>query len=1201
MMDKTKMFTCCQINLHRSRVASSELNSRSENVVFITEPFTANNHVRLLNRSHTRVLAHDGPHRPRAALRIDQAVQPWMVSNLCSPDLCVAAIKVEGKLTYVASLYLDINLDVEYQPFLRLIEACQRDSIPLIVAMDSNAHSPLWGSAERNGRGENLEDILLSRNLTVMNHGCVPTFKTVRAESVIDVTVMNAHAMNNLNLTEWRVCTEESFSDHRYIKFNLGRYEPQTEQYRNIRKADWELFQVLLDTQTLPEIREDGSNLDDCALALEQLIQKALDEACPLKRAVGRPPNPWWTPELDRLRSETVRLSQKCHRSDEDWQSYRDSRRHLAREIRKAKRVSWREFCNKAETAKDISKIIKILRPKPQAGIGLFHQGGRPLTPSETLNNLMDAHFLESTRVDDDEIVEAAPVRFFTDTESEKFDKYVSINKVAKSFKSFGSHKAPGPDGFKPLVLQKLTPGLYHYIAVLYRLAVKTGYAPKVWRKMKVVFLPKAGKTDYGSAKSYRPITLSNFLLKGLERLIQWYISDKIVTNPLFAQHAYTTGRSCDTALSEVVDFIEKNNYRKQHVLAVSLDCSGAFDRIKFDSAEEAMSDMGIPSNIRAFYKHVLEERTVTADLQGERIKRKPKRGSPQGGVLSPLIWNLIMHGILSQFKGKAIKVVGYADDIILLVAGKDPNTLVSLMNKALHKVLRWGQANGLVFNPTKTCAVRFSQCKRFSKWEPIVMDGTEVMYDSSMKYLGVTLQSHLTWGTHVHERVKKATATLNLANAAIGQKWGFNPERALWVYTAMARSVVTYGALVWAQDITDTIKGRLTRLQRKALLGMCHSMRSTPSAGMEVVLGVQPLDIYNRLTAALARVRTRRLLIDGWDGLGSLKKGHRRKLDDIVNLYCDPYLPVDAQVLRRLWLENETVEEPDLKLYTDGSKMEGGITGAGWAACHGDTVIAEESTYLGTDASVFQAEITAIEHAVRWVLECCDPGTNVMIYSDSQAAIKAIFKETVTSKTVQACKEIIIQAKENQRIGIEWIKGHADYTGNELADYLARKGAEMICYSVAPEVPLPTSTVKQRVKDHFLAEWQNRWIQSDDCRQSKIFFPKVDGKKVKKLSKLKRDTLNLLVQVGTGHALVGYHLGKWTALNDTCELCLEDEESIEHLYFECPALARMRFEMEALDNDKTIERKLVNYFNVVTLRDLFSSRSSELRESDGI
>ncbi len=88
----------------------------------------------------------------------------------------------------------------------------------------------------------------------------------------------------------------------------------------------------------------------------------------------------------------------------------------------------------------------------------------------------------------------------------------------------------------------------------------------------------------------------------------------------------------------------------------------------------------------------------------------------------------------------------------------------------------------------------------------------------------------------------------MNLANAAIGLKWGFNPERALWVYTAMVRSVVSYGALVWSPRVTTTIKNKLNSLQRKALLSMSSSMRSTPTAGMEMVLGLIPLDLHAQL-----------------------------------------------------------------------------------------------------------------------------------------------------------------------------------------------------------------------------------------------------------------------------------------------------------------------------------------------------------------
>ena len=859
--------------------------------------------------------------------------------------------------------------------------------------------------------------------------------------------------------------------------------------------------------------------------------------------------------------------------------------------------MCWRKFCTEAESIKDIAKIVKILKPKPQVGISLFNYQGRTLTPSETLGNLMDTHFIESVggSTDEDNEVEAVSNRF-DDVNTYSFVDYIDPQKVRVSLASFGPLKAAGPDGLKPLALQKLTDKLILYITSIYRTCVFKGYAPKVWRAMKVVFLPKVGKKDYGQAKSYRPITLSNFLLKGLERLVQWYANDHLLVEPLHAQHAYTVGKSCDSAISEVVDFIESNNYRGNHVIAVSLDCSGAFDRIKFDSAEEAMRVKQFPSGIRELYLSILKHRTVSAELQGERMVRIPKRGSPQGGVLSPLIWNLIMDTILSKFKGRAVRVVGYADDIMLLVGGKDPGTLVSLINEALEEVLNWGDKNGLVFNAEKTACVRFSRAKRFSAWKKVMMRDQVVDYEDSMKYLGVTLQKSLSWTAHVNERVAKATKILNLANAAVGQKWGFNPERALWVYTAMARPTVTYGSIVWSPRITEGNRAKLNKLQRKALLSMSASMRSTPTAGMEAVLGLIPLDLCAQEMGTQARLRTRTVLQDHWDGVGDKVIGHRRHHDKILERICPLNLPIDQHTPTRVWIRDDTVENPDVILYTDGSKMECGA-GAGWAAVHGDTVMAEDRIYLGSDTSVFQAEVIAIEQGLAWFAENCKNGETLTIRSDSQSAIFAILGTVSASKLVLDCKKVLRQAKENHRIALRWIKGHADHTGNELADLLARQGAMKNSVTVYPEVPLPLTMIKGKIKAHFLAKWQKRFTELNELRQTKRFFPTMDGGKIKKLAKYSRHNINLLIQVATGHALVAHHISKWTGVEDKCKLCLEDFETTEHLFYDCPRLELERRNLLASTSRRTREQEIITFFGIPSLVNLMEDRSRSCYE----
>jgi hypothetical protein len=74
-----------------------------------------------------------------------------------------------------------------------------------------------------------------------------------------------------------------------------------------------------------------------------------------------------------------------------------------------------------------------------------------------------------------------------------------------------------------------------------------------------VTFISKPGKIDYTKAKAYHLSSLSSFLLKIMETLVDRHISDgALKINPLHQiQHAYQIGKSTETALHSVVTCIE--------------------------------------------------------------------------------------------------------------------------------------------------------------------------------------------------------------------------------------------------------------------------------------------------------------------------------------------------------------------------------------------------------------------------------------------------------------------------------------------------------------------------------------------------------------------------------------------------------------------------------------------------------------------
>ena len=96
----------------------------------------------------------------------------------------------------------------------------------------------------------------------------------------------------------------------------------------------------------------------------------------------------------------------------------------------------------------------------------------------------------------------------------------------------------------------------------------------------------------------------------------------------------------------------------------------------------------------------------------------------------------------------------------------------------------------------------------------------------------------------------------------------------------------------------------------------------------------------------------------------------------------------------------------------------------------------------------------------------------------------------------------------------------------------------------------------------------------------------------MKKLCRKSKNSLNILIQAGTGHALVSHHTHQWVDGDDECELCLEGEETTEHLYFECPALWQLRRETNNLDTN--FEDKVIIFFSDEVLKNLFSRRAAE-------
>ena len=209
------------------------------------------------------------------------------------------------------------------------------------------------------------------------------------------------------------------------------------------------------------------------------------------------------------------------------------------------------------EQISTVSKYYKSLST-PEIPISVFKKdNNEETTPGiDTIKHLYETHFPSHTEKKHTQYDNTKTVR--KDELWNIHKDTVSLEKVRRALKGFNSKKSPGPDNFKPIMFKHFPTYIYKHIMLIYRACFYLEYTPTPWKDTKVIFIPKPGKEDYNLAKSFRPISLSNYLLKGLERLLGWHINEMLIQFPIHAhQHGFCSEKSTESAISKTVDYIE--------------------------------------------------------------------------------------------------------------------------------------------------------------------------------------------------------------------------------------------------------------------------------------------------------------------------------------------------------------------------------------------------------------------------------------------------------------------------------------------------------------------------------------------------------------------------------------------------------------------------------------------------------------------
>jgi hypothetical protein len=103
----------------------------------------------------------------------------------------------------------------------------------------------------------------------------------------------------------------------------------------------------------------------------------------------------------------------------------------------------------------------------------------------------------------------------------------VTYRRVEWAIDPFVPYKSPGMDGIFPALLQEGWEAVIPYLVRIFHACLYTGYFPAIQRQVKVVFKPKTSRNSYNRPRDFRTISLSLFLLKTMERLVDRYLRDE--------------------------------------------------------------------------------------------------------------------------------------------------------------------------------------------------------------------------------------------------------------------------------------------------------------------------------------------------------------------------------------------------------------------------------------------------------------------------------------------------------------------------------------------------------------------------------------------------------------------------------------------------------------------------------------------------
>ncbi|XP_064470349.1 uncharacterized protein LOC135385103 [Ornithodoros turicata] len=448
-----------------------------------------------------------------------------------------------------------------------------------------------------------------------------------------------------------------------------------------------------------------------------------------------------------------------------------------------------------------------------------------------------------------------------------------------------------------------------------------------------------------------------------------------------------------------------------------------AYDSVLHSAVVATLQQAGVDGSMLLCIQDFLSSRSLfvrTSD--GDTRSFSVCRGVPQGNVLSPLLFNIIMASLPALLRDHT-NITVYADDMCLWTSSLRRDVIQRRLQGALDTVVAYLCDRGLSVSPTKTVAMAFTR-RSFLRF-PLHVAGSPVHFALSYRYLGIIIDRGLKQLKYLSSKVNNIVSVLRRVS---GMSWGPTCADLKSVHCSLVLGTLRY-SLPILHGLSRASERELLNLQARSLRVCLGVPKTTETVSVLAEARESPMPT----------LRDKETLRIYTSIPGTFKKGDH------------PPVALLQLVLEHL----NNVHSRRIAIYTDASVSAGTSTLA--------VVVPSENYELALrlphETSSTEAELAAINEALRLI--STRPPNNWTVLTDSKAVLQILSSpcsKIVTDICSLALTTYSRLTASGHSVWLQWVPSHIGLPGNTRADADARDAHGAAATTMTTTIPLTPS-----------------------------------------------------------------------------------------------------------------------------------------------